>query len=376
MMLMLIGSFFGESNLSGLLKSVGVSNAKIPFWHKISNQMLLDWMILLWRDDFKASYEYLCTKSASTESRWEQTIINDESVFKLWLSERIASESYGRYFSGQVHNVVYGLKISLLGISLNDRFYPIDYQLLKKTDKTDAISIDLLKRLTQWLQKITPIEKKLHLYLSVDSGYHSSKLIESCQELSITLICVPKNNHLIILDTETLSIKAIKEKFVEKETEIATQKQAEKKENQAEKQEEAFFWRVRGRYKSLDMDVTLLVFRLNRSKKVSVIYSPNLSIKAKTLRRRWFVRTHIEQFFRLLKHTLKIQQTKSESVDEFLKKFANTAIKALSWMQLRDWLRKKTKNKNMVYIDICRFIKREIGLQWLRKVEYLGDFSF
>ena len=111
-------------------------------------------------------------------------------------------------------------------------------------------------------------------------------------------------------------------------------------------------------------------------KKVSVIYSPDLKIKAKTLRRRWFQRTHIEQFFRLMKHSLKIQDSKSENQSEFLKKFALIGIKAMSWMQVRDIVRKKTKNKKITYIEICRLIKRELGLDWLKKAESTGDFSF
>lgn len=369
-MLIHIGSFFGEHTLCGLLKSIGVSNTKAKFWQQISNKTLLNWMILQWKEDFKVEYLKLCSKSDSTESRAEMTIINDESVFKMWLSDSIESSAYGRFFSGQIQRSVYGIKVSLLGICIENRFYPLDYVLFNKGDKTDKLSIGLLDNLKKWLTLITPEKASLHLYLSVDSGYHSKKLIEHCRQLVITLICVPKGNHRVVYEDKSLNINDLKEMFIKNESEAAAKNEGTKKSDQA------FTWRIRVTYESLGMKVTMLIFRLNRSKKVSVIYSPDLKIKAKTLRRRWFQRTHIEQFFRLMKHSLKIQDSKSENQSEFLKKFALIGIKAMSWMQVRDIVRKKTKNKKITYIEICRLIKRELGLDWLKKAESIGDFSF
>jgi hypothetical protein len=370
MMLIHIGSFFGEHTLCGLLKSIGISNTKAKFWQSISNKILLNWMILLWKEDFKVEYVKLCSKSDSTKSRAEMTIINDESVFKMWLNDSIESSAYARFFSGQIQRTVYGFKLSLLGICIENRFYPLDYVLFNKGDKTDLLSIGLLDKLKKWLIKITPEKTSLHLYLSVDSGYHSKILIEHCDQLAISLIGVPKENHKIIYEAKPLNIKRLKEVFVEKETKNTLENEAIKK------PDKAFTWRIKVFYESLGIEVTLLIFRLNRSKKVSVIYSPDLKIKAKTLRRRWFQRTHIEQFFRLMKHSLKIQDSKSENQGDFLKKFALIGIKAMSWMQVRDMIRKKTKDKKITYVEICRFIKRELGLDWLKKMSSTGDFSF
>jgi hypothetical protein len=375
MMLIHIGSFFGEHTLCGLLKSIGVSNTKAKFWQQISNKTLLNWMILQWKEDFKVEYLELCSKSDSTKSRAEMTIINDESVFKMWLTDSIESSAFSRFFSGQTRTSVYGFKLSLLGVCLQDRFYPLDYVLFNKGDKTDLLSIDLLDNLKKWLTAITPEKTSLHLYLSVDSGYHSKKLINHCKQLAISLICVPKGNHRVIYEDKSLNINDLKGIFIKKESEEVAKNEGVKN------PDKAFTLRIRVAYESLGTvecrkEVTMLIFRLNRSKKVSVIYSPDLNIKAKTLRRRWFQRTHIEQFFRLMKHSLKIQDSKSENQSEFLKKFALIGIKAMSWMQVRDIVRKKTKNKKITYIEICRFIKRELGLNWLKKVESTGGFSF
>jgi len=56
-------------------------------------------------------------------------------------------------------------------------------------------------------------------------------------------------------------------------------------------QRTAFTYRFRAFYCSQDREVTLLAFRLNGSKKVSIIYTPDKQIFAKTLRRHWFQRT-------------------------------------------------------------------------------------
>ncbi len=288
-MLIHIGSFFGEHTLSGLLKSVNVNNTKSKFWQKISNKTLLNWMVLLWREGLKAVYIDLCSKSDATKSRVEMTIINDESVFKTWLSDTTESSAYGSFFSGQVQKCVYDMKISLLGVCIESRFYPLDYVLFNKGDKTDLLCNGLLDKLTKWFVEISPKKTSLHLHLSVDSGYHSKALIEHCQQLSITLICVPKDNHKINYEDKVLNIKRLREIYIEKESEYL------EKNGSSSESVKAFTWRISVRYASLGITVTLLVFRLNRSKKVSVIYSPNLIIKAKTLRRRWFQRTHIER---------------------------------------------------------------------------------
>ena len=67
--------------------------------------------------------------------------------------------------------------------------------------------------------------------------------------------------------------------------------------------------RFRAFYDSQNREVVLLAFRLNGSKKVSIIYATDKNIKGKTLRRHWFQRTYIEQFFKLLKHYLLIQKS-------------------------------------------------------------------
>ncbi|MFN0202003.1 MAG: hypothetical protein ACKVTZ_10810 [Bacteroidia bacterium] len=109
-------------------------------------------------------------------------------------------------------------------------------------------------------------------------------------------------------------------------------------------QKTAFTYRLKAYYCSQKKDVILLAFRLNGSKKVSVIYTTHLSIHAKTLRRHWFQRTYIEQFFKMLKHVLKIQEARVSTKDDFEIKLLRFAYVAWHGQQLVKFLRKKIKD--------------------------------
>ena len=88
----------------------------------------------------------------------------------------------------------------------------------------------------------------------------------------------------------------------------------------------------------------MLFFRLNGSKKVSVIYSISKHIFAKTLRRHWFQRTYIEQFFKMLKHVLQIQEARTKDKKGFEFKLYRFAYVAWHAQKLVRWIRKKMKH--------------------------------
>ena len=74
-----------------------------------------------------------------------------------------------------------------------------------------------------------------------------------------------------------------------------------------------------------------------------VIYCYDKTIFANTLRLHWFKRTQIEQFFRLLKHTLQIVQAKTSTKHEFECKLLRFAWIALHTQLLTRYLRKRFK---------------------------------
>jgi len=130
-------------------------------------------------------------------------------------------------------------------------------------------------------------------------------------------------------------------------TELATNSQPET----------PYTWRLSGEYKSQNRKVVLLFFRLNKSKKVSVIYSTSLPIFSKTLRRHWFNRRYIEQFFKLLKHSMKIQYTIIRTKEAFEKKVSVFMFLGFYLQLFVGYVRKRFNFR----------IKRKLGLEAIKR---------
>ena len=115
-------------------------------------------------------------------------------------------------------------------------------------------------------------------------------------------------------------------------------------------------------YKALGKEMTFLFFRLNGSKTVSVIYCNDKNITAKSLRRHWFQRTQIEQFFRLIKHTLKISEAKTTNKDQFELKLLRFVFIGLHVQLFTRFVRKKNKKwRKLGFEQIRRLIIFELN---------------
>lgn len=104
--------------------------------------------------------------------------------------------------------------------------------------------------------------------------------------------------------------------------------------------------RIKAYYKALEKEVILLFFRYNNSENVTVIYCPVIqapNIFAKTMRHHWFSRTQIEQFFRTVKHILKIQEVKSQNKIEMDIKVGRFFGVALDAQLLTQYIKKTFK---------------------------------
>jgi hypothetical protein len=281
------------------------------------------------------------SKSESTWSRAEVTVVFDDSIFKQWLKEEPIGLFFAKYFSGQVNATVYGLRITLCGICIGDTFYPIQFHLSQKGEDTKLVGRNLLAELHGSLHAWSLKHNLVYpnLFLSVDSGFDCVELLDLCETLSKVLpiepICVPTKSHLF----KTKGFSGNFQKLIEKL--FLPQEEAYLEKCRKEQiQPEPFFLRVRGVYSNKGREVTLLVFRLNGSKKVSLIYTTDKDIKAKTLRRRWFQRTLIEQFFRFLKDTLKIQKSKATNHVKFERKLWIYLFKAIQCQLFRNYCRR------------------------------------
>lgn len=372
-----MGELYGHHTLRQILVSHGIRSNK---WSKVYKSLTLkqieDSVSSVLRQVLKDELICLARKSESTWSRHEVTIVADDSIFKQWLSgemngvEKTLSEQFfAKYFSGQTQTTVYGFRVTLIGVCLGGTFYPYTFQLSSKADNTRQVVCEQLESIHKFLCSIAR-ENELeypNLFVSVDSGFDSIELLDKCDELSkkmpIIPICVPKKTNKIEVGGQQMTIQqAIDDGYIQLE--------------KAEK--EHFAFRVRVLLCKYNREVTLLLFRLNGSKKVSVIYTTDTNIKAKTLRRRWFQRTQIEQFFRLLKDTLKIQQSKVTNKEGFERKLWVFVFKALNCQLFRNYCRRRFRLlKGWAFTKLRQRITFE-GLEkdWLYRILIDSDSPF
>lgn len=71
------------------------------------------------------------------------TVILDDSIFRQWLTGGKTSDIfegfYGRFFSGQCGRSVFGFKVVTLGVSISEVFYPLYYELVKKSATKEKV---------------------------------------------------------------------------------------------------------------------------------------------------------------------------------------------------------------------------------------------
>jgi len=287
----------------------------------------------------------------------------DGSIFKQWLTGEEFCKYFGKYYSGQYKSAVYGFNLLLCGMVIGEIFYPLHFQLRKKEEKDVEIARKILKRVRTKLEALATAQSVAlpTLYLSVDSGFRSKELIGYSESSGIIYIGVPKVGHIVFEKGNRLKIKDLKSEFELRE-------KAEKKKTGG--LAKPFVWRIRVDYQCIDRAVTLLLFRLAGSKKVSVIFSSDLDIKAKTMRRHWFERTKIELLFRMSKHDFKIQQTTVRNRLGFMKKLAFALVKSVYVQVFTQQIKKSSPLfKRLGFAGIRqKLIFGQIGKEWLDEI--------
>lgn len=361
LLLLLYGEFYGINTLNKLLTNYGLrGNDYQQVWQNLSCKRIVGLMnAWLWQL-FSLEFTKRILQSGSTHSRQRLTLVLDASIFKHWLKDGEFCKYFGKYYSGQYKKAVYGFNLLLCGMSIGEIFYPLHFQLGCKTEKDAELAKKILSKVHKklaFLASSNGVELP-QLYLSVDSGFRTKDLISYCEHCRVIYIGVPKVGHIVYIGDERLKIKDLKEEYVLKE---ASWKMANPK------SKTPFSWRIRIYYQCIDKEVTLLLFRLNGSKKVSVIFSTNLDIKSKTMRRHWFERTKIELLFRMIKNDFKIQQTTVTNRLGFMKKLAFALVKSV-YAQVFTQMVKKTdpKLRRLGFAGIRqKLIFHQIGKEWL-----------
>lgn len=199
------------------------------------------------------------------------------------------------------------------------------------------------------------------LHFSCDNGYSSIALSETCKANELRYISVPKKSHLFDISQSNGSVMHTNlEDWINNIFLMEEKKHEIQQAHLSKKEKTPFICRFRATYCAQKREVTLLAFRLNGSKKVSIIYSTEKSIFAKTLRRHWFQRTYIEQFFKILKHVFKIQNARVKTKNEFHTKLLRFAFMAFHAQKLVIFIRSHFRQFDKFgFITIQRMLIRD-----------------
>ena len=171
--------------------------------------------------------------------------------------------------------------------------------------------------------------------LSVGSGFTGPELIGYCGGNGITFIGAPRKINKFQIGRYDLNLK----KYIGQVYPKAGRRYLDgcKAKGIPPK---PFLLRKRGHFQWPGKEVTLVFFRPNGPDKASVIFSIDLNVSAKMMRRRFFQRTKTGLSFRPLKDTLKIQTSKNTGAAPFLKKSGLAIFKAVACQNFQNYCRK------------------------------------
>ena len=220
-LLLLAGTLYGINTLTELLDLYGVKKSKCSkIWRKLSHTQVYDLFVYGSRQVFQTEFTKYLQQSASNQSRSTMTIVGDDSIFQHWLKEAKNDPFYGKFFSGQFQKAVFGYCVSLVGVVLNDTFYPLTFSLVPKTDKNKpkderkqslVIMEKSIKEVVSLLGVMAvQIKKELpQLYISLDNGFNEKKLLDSCEKLKLIVLFVPGKSEIIHLDNKRMSFSEL-----------------------------------------------------------------------------------------------------------------------------------------------------------------------
>ena len=303
MKIFFLGQLVGLPTLHSLLRKHGIrsNNHQINYKH-LCNRLTISTIRKVFEGIFEAQIldvlKKMSEKDSSCWSRELVTALVDDSIFKQWHNQQDPSKDFedcfGKFFSGQFMASVYGFKVVTFALSIDGIVYPLYFDYVKKaTDnnpkplKASQVAEKLVRKWGLFVKKAQ--EKGISLpklHFSCDNGYSDVPLCETCSDNSLIYISVPKKSHLFEIHQKEGAIKKmnldnwIKDVFLDAEKKHLEAQIALPKDKKT-----AFTYRFRAHYLAQNREVTLLVFRLNGSKKVSVIYCTDKNIFAKTLRK-------------------------------------------------------------------------------------------
>lgn len=360
-----LNSILSEYNLK--------SNNQRQQFNLLYNRLTINQLVTVFEKYFEYNIlkkiQELSKKHKSCLSRELITVVLDESVFKQWLNSFNLGENensfFGCFFSGQTKSTVFGFKNSCIGLVIDGIYYPLYFEYIKKGKKLKEEKYgETIKKAMKLIDRFSTFRETFEqngidlgiLNLTVDSGFDDKYFITHCDERKLNYIGSLKKSNIFEIAGKKIKLNEwIKEIFLPLE-----EKYNEEQKNLPKEKQKPFEYRFKGFYSSKNREVTFLAFRLNGSRNVSVIYCSSKNIKAKTLRRHWFQRTYIEQFFKTIKHVLKIQESRTNNKDKFTFKLLRFSFIAFHVQKLVRIMQKKIKTfKNKGFISIQRIMRND-----------------
>jgi Transposase DDE domain len=373
-----LGQVVGLPTLHSILKQYDISSNKHQIDYKdLCKKLTYNKIGKVFEQVFEMQIldvlDKMSQKDSSCWSRELVTALLDDSVFRQWQTSydwsKDFEDCYGKFFSGQFKTSVYGFKVVTFALSIEGVVYPLYFDYVKKgktkEDKAEN-AIEIAQKLVEkWGLFVKRAKNKgiliPKLHFSCDNGYSSVALSETCEANELRYISVPKKSHLFdIAQPNGSLIHTNLEDWINNTFLVAEKKHEMQQALLYKKEKTPFIYRFKANYCAQKREVTLLAFRLNGSKKVSIIYSTEKSIFAKTLRRHWFQRTYIEQFFKILKHVFKIQDARVKTKDAFHTKLLRFAFMAFHAQKLIKFIRSKFNQFDKFgFVTIQRLLCRD-----------------
>ena len=371
--LLFLGQLVGLPTLKSILTKFGIASNRLQKnYTKLYKKLTVSKLRIIFEFIFERQavgiLREMALKDSSIWSKKRVAAVLDDSIFRQWLSGSARDGAhYGKFFSGQYHCSVFGFKVVCFGLYIDGIFYPLFFDFVKKkTGEQGSQAIEVAKKLvSRWGRLKGRLAREgvmlPNIHFSCDNGYNGVSLSEHCerQENGLVYISVPRRNNIFIIDEKRGSLT----EFIDSEfmTEELAHRQNER--HLKEESKTPFCLRKKAFYHSQQRYVTLLFFRLNGSGRVSVIYSPSETIFAKTLRRHWFSRTYIEQFFKTLKHVLRITEARTKDRHELEFKILRFAFMAVEAQRIVKFLRRKFsafKGKGFIALQRILCFEQEI----------------
>jgi hypothetical protein len=166
---------------------------------------------------------------------------------------------YSKWFSGQFYSTVYGYKVVCLGFSIEGVFYPLYFELVKKSTETSAIKVaqSLVEKVGVFLDTVRKKGFQIPtIAFSCDNGYNSLALSETCQKTHLSYISVPKRSEKIQINDTIYKI----DQYIEKVFIVKEQAYLKKGKDSTALTQEPYFQRVRATYCNQNREIVLLFF--------------------------------------------------------------------------------------------------------------------